>query len=215
MPLLSDQDRQIVQGRLAAISHPVTLLFFTQTIGAPDTAFIAKQILDEVATLSADVTVEDVNFVLDKDRAAQFGVTDIPTVVLLRSGEDTRIRFLGAPAGYEFMSLVDAILLAGTNDHDAVDATGEGRAINRHDYQPDEVEAALGRPVVRRVIDLVRLRNTHPAFDGDLSVASSDGAFTLAWQAGTAELALEVDLAGGCATVTSDGRPDEIAQWRP
>jgi len=116
MPLLSDQDRQIVQGRLAAISHPVTLLFFTQTIGAPDTAFIAKQILDEVATLSADVTVEDVNFVLDKDRAAQYGVTDIPAVVLLRSGEDTRIRFLGAPAGYEFMSLVDAILLAGTND---------------------------------------------------------------------------------------------------
>ena len=109
MPLLSDQDRQIVQGRLAAISHPVTLLFFTQTIGAPETAFIAKQILDEVAALSADVTVEDVNFVLDKDRAAQYGIKDIPTVVLLRSGEDTRIRFLGAPAGYEFMSLVDAI----------------------------------------------------------------------------------------------------------
>jgi glutaredoxin-like protein len=37
-------------------------------------------------------------------------------VVLLRNGEDTRIRFLGAPAGYEFMSLVEAVLLAGTTD---------------------------------------------------------------------------------------------------
>ena len=26
------------------------------------------------------------------------------------------MRFLGAPAGYEFMSLVDAVILAGTND---------------------------------------------------------------------------------------------------
>src|SRR4029079_1181108 len=33
--------------------------------------------------------------------------------VLLRNGEDTRMRFLGAPAGYEFASLLDAVILAG------------------------------------------------------------------------------------------------------
>jgi hypothetical protein len=26
------------------------------------------------------------------------------------------MRFLGAPAGYEFMSLIEAVILAGTND---------------------------------------------------------------------------------------------------
>ena len=116
MALLSDQDRQTVQHHLAGLTQPVTLLFFTQTIGAPDTALVAQQILDEVASLSDRVSVEEVNFILEKDRAARYGVEDIPAVVLLRNGEDTRIRFLGAPAGYEFMSLVEAVILAGTGD---------------------------------------------------------------------------------------------------
>ena len=116
MPLLSDQDRQTVEGHLAAITRPVTLVFFTQTIAAPDTALVAKQILDEVASLNSLITVEEVNFVLARDRASQYGVEQIPAVVLLANGIDTRIRFLGAPSGFEFVSLVEAIILAGTGD---------------------------------------------------------------------------------------------------
>jgi glutaredoxin-like protein len=116
MSLLSDQDRQTLQRHLGELRHPVTLLLFTQTIGAPESAFIARQVLDEVATLSDLITVEEVNMVLERDRAAQYGVEQIPAIVLLRNGEDTRIRFLGVPAGYEFVSLVEAIILAGTDD---------------------------------------------------------------------------------------------------
>jgi glutaredoxin-like protein len=116
MALLSDSDRIVVRDQLKVVSHRVTLLFFTQAIGAPETALIAKQVLDEVASLNDAIDVEEVNFVLDKDRAAQFGITDIPGVALLRDGEDTRMRFLGAPSGYEFMSLVQAVVLAGTGD---------------------------------------------------------------------------------------------------
>ena len=36
--------------------------------------------------------------------------------MLLQGDEDTRMRFLGAPAGYEFMSLIEAVILAGTDD---------------------------------------------------------------------------------------------------
>jgi len=114
--LLSDQDRAVVSGHLAAITTPVTILFFTQTIDAPDTALIARQVLDEVVSLSDLISLEEVNFVLDRERAAQFGIDGIPAVALLRGGEDTRIRFLGAPAGYEFMSLIDAVILAGTGE---------------------------------------------------------------------------------------------------
>ena len=116
MALLSDQDRAVVSGHLAAITTPVTILFFTQTIDAPDTALIARQVLDEVVSLSDQISLEEVNFVLDRERAAQFGIDGIPAVALLRGGEDTRIRFLGAPAGYEFMSLIDAVILAGTGE---------------------------------------------------------------------------------------------------
>jgi len=114
MPLLSDQDRQTVRTHLAGISRPVTILFFTQTFGAPETVATARQVLAEVVSLNDQLTLEDVNFVLEKERAAAYGIEHIPALVLLAGGEDTRIRFLGAPAGYEFMSLVEALLLAGT-----------------------------------------------------------------------------------------------------
>jgi glutaredoxin-like protein len=116
MALLSEQDRQTVRGHLAVIEDPVRLLLFTQTIGAPDTVLVAKQVLDEIVGLCDFLTLEEVNIVLDKDRAEQYGVDQIPTIVLLKGEQDTRIRFLGAPAGYEFMSLIEAVILAGTND---------------------------------------------------------------------------------------------------
>jgi glutaredoxin-like protein len=116
MALLSDQDRETVRMHLAALAHPVRILFFTQTIGAPDTVLIAKQVVDEIVGLNDLITVEEVNVILEKDRAALYGVEDAPAIVLLRKGEDSRIRFFGAPAGYEFMSLVEAVILAGTDD---------------------------------------------------------------------------------------------------
>jgi glutaredoxin-like protein len=116
MALLSDQDRETVRKHLAEITHPATLLFFTQTIGGPETAAITRQILNELAELSEKVTVEDVNVILDTDRVSQYGIEAVPAIALLRGGEDTRMRFLGAPAGYEFMSLVEAVILAGTGN---------------------------------------------------------------------------------------------------
>jgi glutaredoxin-like protein len=114
--LLSEQDRQTVARHLTAITHPVRILFFTQTIGAPDTVLVARQVLDDVVSLSDQITLEEVNFVLDKERAAAFGVDGIPAIALLRGDDDTGIRFLGAPAGYEFMSLIEALILAGTGE---------------------------------------------------------------------------------------------------
>ena len=116
MSLLSEQDRRVVREHLAKIQQPVTLLLFTQTIGAPESALIARQVLDELASLNDLIRVEEVNFVLEKDRAAQYGIDHIPAIVLLSNDTDTRMRFLGAPAGYEFMSLIEAVILAGTDD---------------------------------------------------------------------------------------------------
>jgi alkyl hydroperoxide reductase subunit AhpF len=114
--LLSAQDQQVVREHLAVLQNPVTLLFFTQTIGAPETAILTRQVLDEVAGLNDLIQVEEVNFVLERDRAEQYGIERIPAIALLSAGKDTRMRFLGAPAGYEFMSLIEAIVLAGTDD---------------------------------------------------------------------------------------------------
>jgi glutaredoxin-like protein len=116
MSLLSERDRQTVRSHLAGLTHDVTVLFFTQTIAAPETALIARQVIDEVVSLSDRITVEEVNQILDKERSAAFGIDRVPGIAFLRDGADTRMRFLGAPAGYEFSSLVEAVLLAGSDD---------------------------------------------------------------------------------------------------
>jgi sucrose phosphorylase len=103
-------------------------------------------------------------------------------------------------------------LLAGENDVVAVERTGEGRAINRHDYSATEIAAALARPVVRRLLELVRLRNTHPAFDGTLEVAT-DGpsALSMEWRAGEASCRLMVDVATGRGTIDDGTATEPIA----
>jgi len=93
-------------------------------------------------------------------------------------------------------------LLAGENDEAAVERTGDGRAINRHDYTIEEVDAALRRPVVGRVLELVQLRNQHPAFDGTLDVAGDNSSLRLRWRNGDATCDLDVDLASGRVAVT-------------
>lgn len=61
-------------------------------------------------------------------------------------------------------------LLAGENDYDAVKQTGENRAMNRHNYTLEEIEQSLKKPVVQRLLKLIRFRNVHPAFQGEFSV---------------------------------------------
>jgi alkyl hydroperoxide reductase subunit AhpF len=114
MPLLSDADRTTLVQHLASIDKPVDLLLFTQTIGGSESGPVARQVLAEVASLHDKVTVVDKNFVLDTEDRARYKVDKAPAIVVLSDGQDTRMRLYGAPTGYEFVSLVEAVLLAGT-----------------------------------------------------------------------------------------------------
>lgn len=116
MPLLSPQDRQTLTQHLAPISKPVDLLLFTQTFGGTESGLIAKQVADEVASLHEKISVVEKNFVLDTEDKAKYGIDKSPALVVLGDGADTRIRFYGANTGYEFVSLVEAVLLAGTGN---------------------------------------------------------------------------------------------------
>lgn len=116
MPLLSDADRTTLIQHLAPISKKVDLLLFTQTFGTGDSGLLAKQVLDEVASLNEHIAVVEKNFVLDTDDRAKYRVDKSPAIVVLADGADTRMRLYGAPTGYEFVSLIEAVLLAGTGN---------------------------------------------------------------------------------------------------
>jgi sucrose phosphorylase len=86
-------------------------------------------------------------------------------------------------------------LFAGTNDMRLLAKTRVGRDINRHYYTRAEVLSALERPVVMRLVDLIRLRNTHPAFEGSFEMAeSSDQVLDLRWRNGEEFAHLHADL---------------------
>ena len=88
-------------------------------------------------------------------------------------------------------------LLAGGNDMELLARTGVGRDINRHYYNQTEVEEALTQPVVRSLLELIRLRNAHPAFAGEFRlVDSQDGELEMHWLNGAQFARLHVDLAG-------------------
>src|SRR5918998_2454302 len=118
MSLLSPQDEQVLTQHLSAITKKVDVLLFTQAIGGSESGIIAKQVLDEVARLNDKITVVEKNFVLDTDDKAKYGVDKAPAIVILSNGEDTRMRMYGAPTGYEFVGLVEAIIVAGTGNID-------------------------------------------------------------------------------------------------
>jgi alkyl hydroperoxide reductase subunit AhpF len=125
MALLSTQDEKVLTDHLAAIEKPVSVLLFTQTIGGSESGPVARQVLDEVARLNDKIRVEEKNFILDLDDRAKYSIDQSPALVFLADGEDTRMRMFGAPTGYEFVSLVEAILIAGTGRVDLEDATRE------------------------------------------------------------------------------------------
>ncbi len=97
-------------------------------------------------------------------------------------------------------------LLAGMNDMELLARTGVGRDINRHYYTLEEIEVALATPVVQRLVKLIRFRNSHPAFAGDVEVqAPCDHALAITWKHGAEWARLDVDLRAPRAMITSTG----------
>ena len=158
MSLVSPADQQKLREVFAEMTRPVRLVFFTQTLEC-ETCPQTKQILDELPPLSDKIAIEEVNLILDSDRARQYGIDRVPAVAFeylnhqdapddqgaqgAQGAEgaqwtDSRMRFLGAPAGYEFISLVQAVLLAG------------GRPSTLSENSRRHI-AAVDRPVVMNV----------------------------------------------------------------
>jgi sucrose phosphorylase len=86
-------------------------------------------------------------------------------------------------------------MLAGENDTENVQKTGEGREINRHNFTLDEIDKAVNKPVVKRLMKLIRFRNQYPAFNGTFSITETkDDKITLSWKMDNTCCILNVNL---------------------
>ena len=98
-------------------------------------------------------------------------------------------------------------LLAGENDMDLLERTKVGRDINRHYYSREEVLKDLGKPVVQKLLELIKLRNSHPAFDGTFAILSTPNhsQLKLQWTGSGSSIVLAVDLMNTAGSVTTKG----------
>ncbi len=106
MPLLDDKTRKDVSKLLEDLAGPVKMVVFTQKFEC-QYCTETREIAEEIAALSGQITVEVLDFEDDKDRADAYGVDKIPALALLGEGDrDYGVRYYGIPSGYEFSSLL-------------------------------------------------------------------------------------------------------------
>ncbi len=90
-------------------------------------------------------------------------------------------------------------LFAGKNDHEAVARAGAGghKEINRTNLSMEQIEKELQRDVVRKQIELLKLRKEHPAFgfDGQLSIDTDGSVVSFTWTKGADSITLKADFA--------------------
>ena len=114
MSYFSDDEMRALTGRLAGMSGPVRLVFFTQAFGC-ETCATTKRVLDDLTTANPLVTVDEKNMVLDAADVDTYGITAAPGIAIV-GDRDRGLRFYGMPDGYELVSLLEAILLVSDGD---------------------------------------------------------------------------------------------------
>jgi sucrose phosphorylase len=86
-------------------------------------------------------------------------------------------------------------LFAGENDMELLEKTNVGRDINRHYFTKNEIQENLKRPLINELKELMLLRNTHKAFNGDFNlVETSENVLHIKWIHITHYAELFIDL---------------------
>ncbi|RDI94562.1 glutaredoxin [Meiothermus sp. QL-1] len=118
---LDEKIQSQVRSMLAPIQKPVEMVVFTtsgitlpgQEVGLQEETL---GLLREVAALNPNLSVEQRSINSDPEAQA-LELSYAPTVLLREKGSSRHnIRFLGLPAGYEFSTLLETLLMLGTGE---------------------------------------------------------------------------------------------------
>lgn len=112
MPMLDDKVLKEVKNQLANMTGVVHLKLFTQPMEC-QYCKETHQLLEELATANPLLKLEVHLFDSDAEAVAKYGIEQIPALAII-GAKDYGIRFYGLPAGYEFSSLLNAILMVST-----------------------------------------------------------------------------------------------------
>lgn len=123
MALLDESIRIEVQKAFAELTNPVRLVIFTQGQGGiPECQMCAdtRTLVEEVSSLSEKIQFEVRDFVADAAVAERMRVDKIPAIAVLSGDDPPRdfgIRLYGIPAGFEFSTLIEDLLLVSRQEY--------------------------------------------------------------------------------------------------
>ena len=124
--LINDSVAEQVKQAFAGLSNPVQILYFGSDDNC-ETCTETRQLLGEIAELDKRVYLSTHDLKTDTALAKKYNVDKAPALVIAgKSGDDileTGIQFSGIPAGYEFSTLINDILLASKLDSGLSDDT--------------------------------------------------------------------------------------------
>lgn len=86
-------------------------------------------------------------------------------------------------------------LLAEPNAMELLNNTKVGRDINRPYLQVSDIQQSMQKPVVKALCELITLRNTIKAFNGEFSMHNQDNQLELTWSLNDSKATLTVDFA--------------------
>ena len=121
--MFEPQDVIEIKKRLSEMQHDVRVILFTQTLNC-ETCSDTERLLKALAELSDRIKLEILNPQIDRDAAAKYNVTRVPTIVI-EGDQDYGIRYLGIPGGYEFASLLEALVTTGKRQSGLSEASKE------------------------------------------------------------------------------------------
>jgi alkyl hydroperoxide reductase subunit AhpF len=127
MALLTDEVAAQLRTEFQNLAGPVRLAVFSQALADPESEQV-RRLVEEVAALDPKITAEPYNFVLDTAKVEELKIQRIPAIAILGAEKDYGIRMYGLPSGYEFGSLIDAILDVSSGDSGLSPATREALA---------------------------------------------------------------------------------------
>ena len=131
MALIADDVAAQLKEEFAKLVNPVRLAVFYQALADPESEQV-KRLVEELGALDPRLTAESYNFVLDSEKVESLKIARIPAIAILGAEKDYGIRMYGLPSGYEFGTLVDAILDVSSGESGLSAETRQGlKAVTR------------------------------------------------------------------------------------
>jgi len=121
MALLSDNDAQEVKKLFGSLNSNVHAKVYTRKRECPSCED-TRSIMKELDGLSENLKVSFLDFYTDRDEAGQDDIDRTPAIIV-SDGTHSRVKFYGAPSGYEFSSLLTTIIDSGGGEEPLTEDT--------------------------------------------------------------------------------------------